>query len=171
MGLSDIAAGIEVTTEQRARGVPTRDETGTDLAERLRTGAEALPCTPEAAATAVESYAAGTSVGEVAREAGIAPVTAAKALHRCGVSGISPLGPTGREVLRDWLAGELPRSEAVALTGADEATFALAAYVETHDPVPALVEAAEGALAPEGSATAAKRDALGDSLSAPDELR
>ncbi|MFC4359478.1 hypothetical protein ACFO0N_16160 [Halobium salinum] len=171
MGLSDIAAGIEVTAEQVDRGVPTVDDTGEALVERVRPHAEALPCTPEAAATVVETYTAGTSVGETAREAGVVPMTASKVLHRCGVSGVSPLGPTGRRIVRDWLDGELPRSEAVALAGADAAEFALATYVESHESVPELEEAVEGALAPEHNASVTKRDALGETMSSPGSLR
>ena len=141
MTLSEIAAGIEVTAEQERRDVAAVDETG-ELVDRLRPHADALPCTPEAAATVVETHAAGTSVGESAAKAGIAPVTAAKALHRCGVSGITPLSPIAREVVRDWMAGELARTEAVELTGATEAEFALGAYIESHDADPALAEAA-----------------------------
>jgi len=141
MTLSEIAAGIEVTAEQERRDVAAVDETG-DLVERLRPHADALPCTPEAAATVVETHAAGTSVGESAREAGIAPVTAAKALHRCGVSGVTPLSPMARQVVRDWTKGELSRTEALELTGASEAEFALGAYIESHDADPALAEAA-----------------------------
>jgi hypothetical protein len=143
MGLSDIAAGIEVTAEQRDRGVATVDRTDESLAGRL---AELdLPCDPAAAATVVEQYAGGGSVGAAARAAGIAPITAAKTLHLLGES-VSPLGPTGRELLRDWLAGELARSEALELTRASETEFALAAYVETHDPLPEGRAAVEEAL-------------------------
>jgi len=141
MTLSEIAAGIEVTAEQERRDVVAVDETG-DLLERLRPHEDALPCTPEAAATALETHAAGTSVGESAREAGIAPVTAAKALHCCGVSGVTPLSPMARQVVRDWMAGELSRTEALELTGASEAEFALGAYIESHDADPALAAAA-----------------------------
>jgi hypothetical protein len=171
MGLRELAAGITVTDEQEERGVPEVDAAEASLADRLAAHDDALPCTPAAAATVLESHTAGRSVGESAREAGVAPMTAAKALHRCGVAGISPLAPAAREVVRDWLAGELPRSEAEALTGAGEAEFALAAYVETHDPVPALAAAAEGALAPDRSHSVAKRDALGDTMSSVDDLR
>lgn len=141
MTLSEIAAGIEVTAEQERRDVAAVDETSGDLLERLRPHAEELPCTPEAAATVVETHAAGTSVGESARAAGIAPVTAAKALHRCGVSGVTPLSPMARQVVRDWVAGDLSRSEALELTGANEAEFALSAFIETHDPAPELTAA------------------------------
>lgn len=166
MELSEIAAGVGVTTaSQRDRGVPTVDDTGAELVDRLRARADALPCTPEAAETVLRAHAAGRSVGDGAREAGVAPITAAKALHRCGVAGVSPLAPTARDVLRDWLAGDLSRTDALALTGADGAEFALAAYVETHDPAPELVDAVEGANAPETSATVRKRDALGETMS------
>jgi hypothetical protein len=171
MGLSDIAEGIEVTAEQRERGVPTVDDTERDLRSRLEPHADALPCTPAAAATIVESHAAGTSVGESAREAGVAPMTAAKTLHRCGVAGVTPLSPTARRVLRDWLAGELPRTDALALTDASEAEFALASYVETHDPVPELEEAVEGALTPGASASVTKRDQLAETMSSVVDLR
>lgn len=171
MGLSDIAAGIEVCEQQRERGVPTVDATGDDLRDRLDAHAEGLPCTPAAAASVLDAYAAGTSVGDCAREAGVAPITAAKLLHRCGVTGVSPLAPTARSILTDWLDGSLSRSEAVELVGADEADFALATYVETHDPVPELADAVAGVREPESNATVAKRDALAETMSSVDDLR
>jgi len=171
MALSDIAAGIEVRDRQRDRGVPTVDATGEDLVARLDAHEDTLPCTPEAAASVLESYAAGTSVGDCARDAGIAPMTAAKLLHRCGVAGLSPLGPTARDVLRDWLGGELSRTEAVELVGADEAAFALATYVETHDAEPELADAVAGVLEPDANASVAKRDALAETMSSVGELR
>lgn len=170
MGLSDIAAGIEVTAEQRERGVATVDDTGATLLERLRAREGDLPCTPSAAATLIDAYDAGRSVGDCAEAAGVAPVTAAKALHRCGVPRLSPLSPTGRELLRDWLAGELPRADAVALAGCDEAEFALAAYLETHKPVPELAEAAAAARSPNGPASVEKRDALSETMSSAGDL-
>jgi hypothetical protein len=171
MGLSDIAAGIEVHDRQRDRGVPTVDATSGDLIARLDTHADALPCTPEAAASILEAYAAGTSVGDCAREAGVAPMTAAKLLHRCGVTGLSPLAPTARDIVRDWLSGDLSRAEAVELVGADEADFALATYVETHDAVPELADAVAGVLEPDSNATVAKRDALAETMSSVGDLR
>jgi hypothetical protein len=146
--LSEIAAGLEVTTEQEARGVAAVDDTDTSLPERLREFDDRLPCTPAAAATLVTEYAAGASVGAAAREAGVAPVTGAKALHRLGEP-VQPLGPTGRELVRDWLDARLPRTEAVELAGGDPTDFALAVYVETHDPIPGAREAVSGALSVE----------------------
>jgi len=165
MTLSEIAAGIEVTAEQERRDVAAVDGTGANLLDRLRPHAEALPCTPEAAATVVETHAMATSVGESAREAGIAPVTAAKALHRCGVSGVTPLSPMAREVVRDWVQGELMRSEALELTGASEAEFALGAYIETHDANPELAAATAGL-----GGKAGGEDPLADAVGDVDEL-
>ncbi|MFB6281933.1 MAG: hypothetical protein ABEH40_07940 [Haloferacaceae archaeon] len=170
MDLGEIAAGIEVTAEQRDRGVATVDGRDGDLADRLAAAADALPCTPEAAATVLRSHTAGTSVGESAREAGVAPMTAAKALHRCGVEGIDPLAPTARAVVRDWLAGAVPRTEAVELAGCSEAEFALAAYVETHDPVPELVAAAER-VGERAAGVDPSRDPLAETMSDPTDLR
>lgn len=164
MGLSEIAAGIEVTSHQRERGVATVDETGGDLVDRLIAHADALPCTPEAAATVVETHATGTSVGASARAAGVTPVTAAKTLHRCGVSGVTPLAPTARRVVRDWLTGELSRADALALTGADGAEFALAAYVESHESDPELSAAVAGV-----DVETDGRDGLDDAIPDPDE--
>lgn len=146
MGLADIAAGVEVTAEQRDRGVATVDRTDNSLAERLAPHERALPCCAETAASVVEQYAGGGSVGAAARTAGTAPVTAAKVLHLLGEP-VSPLGPTGREVVRDWLAGNLSRADAVELACATETAFALAVYVETHDPIPDACVAVEDALA------------------------
>ncbi|WP_435126651.1 hypothetical protein [Halobaculum sp. D14] len=171
MALSDIAAGLVVVDEQDDRGVATVDDTGVGLAERFAAHADALPCTPEAAATVVETYGRGVSVGDSARAAGVAPMTAAKALHRCGVPGVSPLAPTARRVVRDWVAGHLSRADALELTGGDDAAFALAGYVETHDPVPALAEATDAALDRRGDASVAKREALAETMSAATDLR
>lgn len=145
MGLADIAAGVEVTTEQRDRGVVAVDRTDDSLAERLAPHEKELPCGAETAATVLEQYAGGESVGAAARAAGAAPVTAAKALHLLGES-VTPLGPTGREIVGDWLAGELSRADAVELARTTETEFALAVYVETHDPLDDACAAVEDAL-------------------------
>ncbi|QZP36698.1 hypothetical protein [Halobaculum magnesiiphilum] len=171
MALPDIAAGIEVTARQETRGVASVDDTGGDLASRLAPHADALACTPEAAAVVLDHHARGHSVGASAREAGVAAVTAAKVLHRCGVQGVSPLAPTARRVVRDWLAGEIPRADALELSGGEEAAFALASYVESHEPVPELADVARGALADGGNASVEKRDALGETMSSVSDLR
>jgi len=149
MGLSDIAAGIEVTATQENRGVATVDDTDATLAERLAPFAQQLPCAPGEAATVVERYVAGGSVGAAGRAAGVAPTTAAKTLHLLGEN-VSPAGPTGREIVRDWIAGELTRTEAVALSRLGEQAFALAAFVETHEPLDAACAAVEGVLSRHG---------------------
>jgi len=145
MGLAEIAAGLEVTAEQRDRGVAAVDSTGKSVAARLSQFADGLPCSPAAAATVVERYVSGDSVADAAHAAGIPPVTGAKALHLLGES-VSPVGPTGRAVVRDWLAGELPRTEAIELSRTTETEFALAVYVETHEPLTEAREAVEAAL-------------------------
>lgn len=177
MTLSDIAEGLEVTSRQREEGgVAVADDTDTPLSDRLRDHADDLPCTPEATATLVETYTAGRSVAAAARDAGVAPMTAAKTLHRCGVPGVCPLAPTRRGIVRDWLDGRISRSEALELTGGDDADFALATYVETHEPIPdvaAAVDAHVAGSAPLGSdlGRGAAGDSLGDALDAPDGLR
>jgi hypothetical protein len=170
MALSDIAAGIEVTAEQRDRGVPTVDGTEAALDDRLASHADRLPCSPSAAATVLETYARGASIGAAAHRAAVAPMTAAKTLHLCGEQGVSPLGPTARRIVGDWLVGDVSRADAVALTGAGETEFALAAYVESHDPIPALAEAAEAAFTPGRSATVTKREALAETMTDPTDL-
>lgn len=142
MSLSDIASGIEVTAEQRDRGVATADGTDAPLSERLEPFADRLPCPPAAAADVVEAYTGGASVGRAAAVADVPKTTAAKALYLLGEP-IDPLSPTARRVLEDWLAGEIPRSEARTLAGVGEREFALGAYVATHDPI----EGAESAVA------------------------
>ena len=170
MGLSEIAAGLEVTAEQRDRGVATVDETDADLRERLEPYAEALPCSATAAATIVEAYAGGASVGDAGADAGVPPMAAAKTLHLVGVDGVCPLAPRRREIVRDWLRAELPRSQARELTGASETEFQLAAFIETHDPIDGAREAVEPTLGMSGNATVAKRDLLEETMSEADEL-
>jgi len=146
MGLADIAEGIEVTETQEERGVATVDGTDATLEERLVPFESELPCSAAAAATVLERYTAGGSVGAAGGAAGIPPVTAAKTLHLLGES-VSPVGPTGRDIVRDWVAGNLSRTEAMELTRLDEAEIALTAYVETHDPLDEACAAVEGILA------------------------
>ncbi len=166
MALSDIAEGLEVTAEQRDRGVATVDHTDASLAERLDSLAADLPCEPADAATVVDRYASGGSVGAAARAAGLPSVTAAKTLHLLGES-VSPLGPTGRAVVRDWIAGDLSRTEALELSRVGEAEFALAAYVETHDPLPEGRAAVESTL----SGAALGDDSLADAVGEYPDLR
>lgn len=168
MALGDIAEGIEVTTEQHDRGVATVDRTDASLTERLQDVAPALPCGAAAAATLLEAYAAGRDVSAAATVADLPPITAAKTLHLFGET-VTPLSPVGREVVRDWVDGRLPRHEALALAGCGDGEFALAAYVETHDPIPAAREAAEGALT-DRDATADRQARLGDAVAEPDTL-
>lgn len=160
MGLSEIAAGIEVTTEQRDRGVASVDDTDADLTDRLREFATDLPCTASEAATLVESYAAGKSVGVASRAAGLAPATGARTLHRLGEV-VCPLSPVERDVVRDFLDARIGRTDAVSLVGS-ETEFALGVYCETHDPIPGAVEALEGALAVESAALDPLADARSD---------
>ncbi|WP_418283764.1 hypothetical protein [Halorubrum sp. DTA46] len=174
MTLSEIADGLEVTSRQRERGVAVADDTETPLVERLESHADDLPCTPAATATLVDAYTAGRSVGDAAREAGVTPMIGAKALHRCGVSDVCPLAPSRRGVVRDWLDGRIARSEAVALAGGDEADFALATFVETHDPLPDVADAVESHVAgsaPLGTGPDADGAELGGALGSPDGLR
>ncbi|SIR57354.1 hypothetical protein SAMN05421858_2893 [Haladaptatus litoreus] len=170
MALSDIAEGLEVTTEQRNRGVATVDDTGRNLRERLETFADDLPCAADTAETILETHASGTSVGESARQSGVAPITAAKTLHLLGVHGVSPLPPMGHEIIRDWLSADLSRSEARALTGANETEFALATFIETHEPIAGAAEVVEGALTFGGDAAVRKRDALAETMSGVGDL-
>ena len=164
MSLDDIAAGVKVTAEQREHGVAVHDEVDAPLAERLAPFAEEFPCTPAAAATVVDAYAGGASVGEAARAANVASVTAAKTLHRLGED-VSPLAPTGREVVRDWLNARLSRADAKELTDTDDDEFALAVYVETHDPIASAEEALADALAVDrDDPLADARSDLGDLL-------
>jgi hypothetical protein len=142
--LSDIADGLEVTTEQRDRGVASVDATDEPLRERLAEFADDLPCDATSAAEIVEAHAAGTSVGDAAHDAGVAPITAAKTLHLLGCEGVSPLTPRAHEILRDWLAADLSRTEARELAGANETEFALATFVETHEPLDGAREVVSG---------------------------
>lgn len=146
MGLSEIADGIEVTDRQDERGVATVDATEASLSERLDPFAEELPCSAEAAATVLEQYSQGKSVGDAGRATGVAPITAAKTLHLLGES-VSPLSPMGTEIVRDWIDGHLSRTEALELTQVGEEEFALAVYVETHEPIEEACAAIEGVLA------------------------
>ena len=148
MGLSEIAAGIEVTNEQRDRGVATVDETAGSLPERLAPFAASLPCDPAAAAAVLEAYAEGADVGRAAAVAEVPPTTAAKALYLLGEP-VDPLTPTARRVVADWLDGEIARSEALTLANVGDREFALGAYVATHEPIAAAESVVADALSVE----------------------
>lgn len=163
MGLADIAEGIEVTETQDARGVATVDDTDATLAERLEPFASGLPCSVGEAATVLERYTACGSVGDAGRAAGIPPMTAAKTLYLLGES-VSPVTPLQRELLADWRQGELTREEAIELTGLNETEFALAAYVETHEPLEEACVAVESVLAGQTLGEDPLVDAVGDEL-------
>lgn len=163
MALSDLAAGLETTEEQRDRGVATVDATA-DLEARLSAFAADLPCTAGEAATVVEAYADGRGVGASARAAGLAPITGAKVLHLLGEP-VDPLSPTAAAVVQDWLDAQIPRSDAIRLAGVGEREFALGAYVRTHDPLPGVREAVGTALAVDAA------DPLEDARSGVTDLR
>ena len=134
MGLSEIASGLEVTAEQRERGVATADGTGAPLSDRLTEFDDRLPCSSDAAAALLKAYIEGASVGRAAAVGDVPETTAAKTLYLLGEP-IDPFTPTANRVLEDWLAGELSRTEAKTLAGIGEAEFALGAYVATHEPI------------------------------------
>ncbi len=165
MALSDIAAGIEVTTEQREHGVATADETNTSLTKRLVPFGDRLPCSPASAATLVEVYIEGASVGRAAAIADIPETTAAKALYLLGEP-IDPLTPTANRILEDWLTGELSRTDAKTLIGVGESEFALGAYFATHDPIEgaeaAVTEATSASVSPKEDPLSDARSDLGD---------
>jgi hypothetical protein len=170
MGLADIAEGLAVTERQRDRGVATVDRTDPTLNAVLARFVDDLPCDASDAARLVEAYAGGASVGDAAASAGLPAVTGAKTLYRLGFEGLSPLSPLARDMLRDWLAGDIGRTDALDLTGASESEFALATYLETHDPLPGANEALATALQTDTNATVAKRDALADTMSGVGDL-
>lgn len=171
MALEDIAASVgTTTTQQQECGVAAVDQTGRSLAERLVGFADELPCDPGAAATILRTHRRGTPIGESARVANVAPVTAAKALHRLGVEGVCPLAPTAREIIRDWLHGDITRADAVALTGGSDAEFALASYVETHEPIDDVQTLTSESRAMSGDAMVEKRDQLKDAVGDGPEL-
>jgi hypothetical protein len=158
MALSEIAAGLEVTTEQRDRGVAAGDDTDATLEERLGAFEPQLPCSATAAATLVEAYTEGASIGRAAAVADVPETTAAKALYLLGEP-IDPLTPTAKRALEDWLAGTIPRTEAQTLAGVGDEEFALGAYVATHEPI----DGAESVVA--DAASMADADPLSDARS------
>jgi hypothetical protein len=160
MGLADIAAGLSTTTEQDERGVASVDATDRDLAGALAPFADDLPCAPAAAAAVAKAYVGGAAVDAAGHDAGVAPITAAKSLHRLGFAGLSPVSDTGDRVLEDYLAGRMSRADARGLLSVSDAEFALATYVATHDAIEGARDVVEGALAAERTASVAKRDAL-----------
>lgn len=172
MGLADIASGVKVTSEQHDRSVAAIDATDASLADRLAPFADDLPCTAGTAVTLIESYVGGSSVGDSSYAAGLAPVTGAKTLHLLGEP-IAPLSPMGRRVVREWIDADCTRAEALELAHASEAEFALAVFVETHEPLAGAREALEPVFMPESAKrpTVTKRDVLAETMSDASELR
>lgn len=170
MALSDIAEGLATTQHQQDRGVAVVDRTDRPLTAVLEPYEDALPCDAETASTLVTAYAGGASVGDASLEADVPPVTASKILHLLGFEGLNPLSPLGRDVCRDWMAAELSRTDAVALSGASEAEFALGTYIETHDPIDGAAEQVRDALSNSADAMVEKRDVLADTMTASQDL-
>jgi hypothetical protein len=170
MALSDIAEGLATTQSQEDRGVAVVDRTDRSLADALSPFDADLPCDAETAAALVDAYTGGGSIGDAATAAGVPPMTASKVLHRLGFEGLSPLSPLGRDILQDWLDAELTRADALALTDTSEETFALAAYIETHDPLPGAGEAIQAVGSTDADAMVEKRDALADTMTATQDL-
>ena len=77
--------------------------------------------------------------------------TAAKALYLLGEP-VDPLPPTARQVVDDWLAGDISRTDARTLAGVGESEFALGIYVATHEPIPEAESVVADALAVEADA-------------------
>jgi hypothetical protein len=158
MALSEIAAGLEVTTEQDDRGVATGDGTGAALEERLAEFEPRLPCSAADAAALIEAYTEGAPIGRAAAVASVPKTTAAKALYLLGEP-IDPLTPMATRVLEDWLAGELSRTEARTLAGVGDDEFALGTYIATHEPI----DGAESVIA--GAVSISEADPLSDARS------
>ncbi|MGM0398392.1 MAG: hypothetical protein ACQEQY_05300 [Halobacteriota archaeon] len=171
MGLSDIAEGIAVTERQRERGVATVDRTDPTVNAAIAPFEDDLPCDVADAAILVDEFVGGASVGAAAASAGLPAVTGAKTLFLLGFEGLSPLSPLGREILGDWLAGDIGRTDAKALTDASDAEFALATFLETHDPLPDADERIATALQSDTNHSVAKRDVLADTMSGVGDLR
>jgi hypothetical protein len=164
MALSEIAAGLELTAEQRDRGVATADGTGASLAERLAPYAGALPCERLAAAAVVEAYAEGASVGRAAAVADVPKTAAAKTLYLLGEP-VDPLTPTARGVIEEFLDGEIGRTEAQTLANVGNSEFALGVYVATHEPIAEAESVVADALSVDG-----RGDPLDDARSSLDDL-
>lgn len=170
MALSDIAEGLATTQRQRDRGVAVVDRTDRSLSAALEPFAEALPCDADTAESIVTAYAGGASVGDAATTAGVAPITASKTLHRLGFEGLSPLSPLERDICRDWLDAQISRADALELTRAADDELALAAYIETHDPLEGANETIQDALSSAADAMVEKRDALAETMTASQDL-
>lgn len=155
-----------MTSEQNDRSIAAVDATDASLSDRLAPFAGDLPCSVHAAVTLVESYIGGSSVGGCSRVAGLAPVTGAKTLHLLGEP-IAPLSPMGRRVVREWIDAEWTRAEALELSNASETEFALAVFIETHDPLAGAREALEPMFTPDSAKhpTVTKRDVLAETMS------
>ena len=165
MELSELAEGLVVTDRQRKRDVSIVDRTDEMLTERLSKYSSVLPTEPAEAATMIELYVSGNDVETIADELGQVPMIVAKTLHITGMDGISPLAPEDREPLYRWLRGGISGAEAKRQLDVNEYEFALAAFVESHDPHESIATAVEGALAPRQNASVRKRDTLADTMS------
>lgn len=148
MGLTEIAEELEITTRQRERKIQPVDDTVTDLAARLQTHAESLPCSAETARDVLEVYAQEMAVPPAAEAANVSSVTATKLLHRCGVDELSPLSQSETEVLTQWLNGTESRSAILDHETIDERELAVATYLHTHAAIPELEAALRGHLEP-----------------------
>lgn len=170
MALADIADGVRSVEKQQRRDVAVVDAVGGSLADRLERCASDLPCSPRDAASLARRFASGTSVERSAEAVGITRTVAAKTLHLLGFSGVVRLDRDDRTVVRRWIDGEIERTAARRRTGLDEATFALAVYVETHEPLAAARAALDPALATRAVDPTDQQRALRDTMSDPTDF-
>ena len=170
MALADIAEGVRVVETQNHRDVAVVDAAGGSLADRLEPCASALPCSLAVAARLARRFAAGASVERSAEAADVTRTVAAKTLHLLGFVGVVTVDPADRAVVRRWIDGEIDRTAARRRTDLEAERFALTAYVETHDPLPAGRAALEPGLATTDDVVSDQQRALEETMSDPTDL-
>jgi hypothetical protein len=170
MTLADIAEGIEVVETQREREVAAVDVAGESLADRLESCASALPCSADQAADVAREYAATGSLDRTAEASDVTRTIAAKTLHLLGFEGVVRIDPADRAIVGRWIDGEIDRTTACRRSSLGERTFALAVYVETHEPLPAARAAVEPALTIDRATAVDRRDTLQETMSDPTDL-
>lgn len=135
MSLADIAEGVRSVETQHTRDVAIVDAVNESLADRLEGFASDLPCSPTQADRLARQFGAGESIESCAETVGVTRTNAARTLHLLGFAGVITVDPVDREIIKQWINGEIDRITANRRTDLDKSRFALAVYVETHEPL------------------------------------
>lgn len=156
---------------QHTRDVAVVDAANESLADRLEDCASDLPCSPTAASHLARQFRAGESIEACAETVGVTRTNAARTLHLLGFAGVITVDPVDREIIKQWINGEIDRTTATRRTDLERSRFALAVYVETHEPLTEDQAAIEPTISLSENIQSDRRRVLNETMADPTDLQ